>query len=72
MIADIAGVSRGKAMPFAKFMREDRMFLPTSIFHQTIAGDYVDMDDRQPVDRVRHGAEARLRARRPRARGPTT
>ena len=31
-------------MPFAKFMREDRMFLPTSIFHQTIAGDYVDMD----------------------------
>jgi glutamine synthetase len=44
IIADIAGVSRGKAMPFAKFMREDRMFLPTSIFHQTIAGDYVDMD----------------------------
>ena len=44
VIADIAGVSRGKAMPFAKFMREDRMFLPTSIFHQTIAGDYVDME----------------------------
>ena len=44
MIADIAGISRGKAMPFAKFMREDRMFLPTSVFHQTIAGDYVDMD----------------------------
>ena len=43
VIADIAGVSRGKAMPFAKFMREDRMFLPTSIFHQTISGDYVDM-----------------------------
>ena len=40
VIADIAGVSRGKAMPFSKFMREDRMFLPTSIFHQTIAGDY--------------------------------
>ena len=31
-------------MPFSKFMREDRMFLPTSIYHQTIAGDYVDMD----------------------------
>jgi glutamine synthetase len=45
VIADVAGVSRGKAMPFAKFMREDRMFLPTSVFHQTIAGDYVDMDD---------------------------
>jgi len=44
VIADVAGISRGKAMPFAKFMREDRMFLPTSVFHQTIAGDYVDMD----------------------------
>ena len=44
MIADIAGISRGKAMPFAKFMREDRMFLPTSVFFQTIAGDYVEMD----------------------------
>jgi glutamine synthetase len=44
VIADVAGVSRGKAMPFAKFMREYRMFLPTSIYHQTIAGDYVDMD----------------------------
>src|SRR5919106_2520700 len=44
IIADIAGVSRGKAMPFAKFLREERMFLPTSVFHQTIAGDYVDME----------------------------
>ena len=44
MIADVAGISRGKAMPLAKFMREDRMFLPTSVFHQTIAGDYVDME----------------------------
>jgi glutamine synthetase len=44
IVADIAGVSRGKAMPFAKFMREDRMYLPTSLFHQTIAGDYVDME----------------------------
>ena len=44
VISDIAGISRGKAMPFAKFIREDRMFLPTSVFHQTIAGDYVDME----------------------------
>jgi glutamine synthetase len=43
IVPDVAGISRGKAMPFAKFTREDRMFLPTSIFHQTIAGDYVDM-----------------------------
>ncbi len=45
VVPDIAGVSRGKAMPFAKFAREDRMFLPTSIFHQTISGEYVDMHD---------------------------
>jgi glutamine synthetase len=45
IVPDIAGISRGKAMPFSKFAREDRMFLPTSIFHQTIAGDYVDMHD---------------------------
>ena len=43
VVPDIAGVSRGKAMPYAKFAREDRMFLPTSIFYQTISGDYVDM-----------------------------
>ncbi len=45
MIADFAGVARGKAMPWPKFSRQERMFLPTSIFYQTIAGDYVDMDD---------------------------
>jgi glutamine synthetase len=43
IVPDVAGMSRGKAMPWAKFAREDRMFLPTSIFHQTISGDYVDM-----------------------------
>lgn len=44
VIADFAGVSRGKAMPQAKFAKSDRMFLPTSIFYQTIDGDYVDME----------------------------
>ena len=44
VIADIAGISRGKAMPWPKFSRAERMFLPTSIFYQTIDGDYVDMD----------------------------
>ncbi len=43
IVPDIAGISRGKAMPASKFAKEDRMFLPTSIFHQTISGDYVDM-----------------------------
>ena len=44
VICDIAGISRGKAMPFQKFSRGDRMYLPTSLFYQTISGDYVDMD----------------------------
>jgi glutamine synthetase len=44
VIADIAGISRGKAMPFQKFSRAERMYLPTSLFYQTISGDYVSMD----------------------------
>ena len=44
IISDIAGVSRGKAMPWAKFSRAERMFLPLSIFYQTISGEYADMD----------------------------
>ncbi len=44
VIADIAGIARGKAMPAAKFARNDRLFLPMSVFYQTIDGDYVDMD----------------------------
>lgn len=43
IIADLAGVSRGKAMPSNKFGRQEQMFLPLSIFYQTISGDYVDM-----------------------------
>lgn len=45
VIADIAGTSRGKAMPARKFARADAMYLPTSIFYQTITGEYVDLKD---------------------------
>lgn len=44
VIGDMAGISRGKAMPSKKFSREERVFLPQSIFFQTIDGQYVDMD----------------------------
>ena len=44
VIADIAGTSRGKAMPARKFARGEAMYLPTSIFYQTITGEYVDLD----------------------------
>ncbi|HLS59134.1 MAG TPA: glutamine synthetase, partial [Paracoccaceae bacterium] len=43
VVADIAGISRGKAMPAMKFAKEDRLYLPTSIFYQTISGDWVSM-----------------------------
>ncbi len=44
IIADFAGMARGKAMPLATFNRTERTFLPLSIFYQTISGEYVDMD----------------------------
>ncbi|MBX2882834.1 MAG: glutamine synthetase family protein [Granulosicoccus sp.] len=44
IVADIAGTSRGKAMPAKKFARSERLFLPTSIFYQTITGTYADID----------------------------
>ena len=45
VVADIAGTARGKAMPARKFARADAMYLPSSIFYQTINGEYVDLDD---------------------------
>jgi glutamine synthetase len=44
IIADMPGISRGKAMPALTFSRMTRMFLPDSIFFQTITGGYADMD----------------------------
>ncbi len=42
IIADIAGVARGKAMPASKFARQTSYFLPNSIFLQTITGEWAD------------------------------
>lgn len=42
IVADIAGVARGKAMPASKFAFQDRFFLPNSIFLQTITGEWTD------------------------------
>ncbi len=44
IVADIAGIARGKAMPAKKFARGEQLYLPTSIFFQTITGDYADID----------------------------
>lgn len=42
IIADIAGVARGKAMPASKFATQENYFLPNSIFLQTITGEWAD------------------------------
>lgn len=44
IIPDIAGTSRGKAMPAYKFRPDEAFFLPISLFYQTISGEYVDME----------------------------
>ncbi len=45
IVSDLAGIARGKAMPAAKFARSEQMYLPISIFYQTITGDYADLND---------------------------
>lgn len=42
IVADIAGVARGKAMPASKFAHQKHFFLPNSIFLQSITGEWVD------------------------------
>ncbi|MBC6436563.1 MAG: glutamine synthetase [Rhodobacteraceae bacterium] len=42
IVSDLAGVARGKAMPGAKFARQNHFYLPNSIFFQTITGDWID------------------------------
>ncbi|MBT2130791.1 glutamine synthetase family protein [Aliiroseovarius lamellibrachiae] len=40
IISDLPGIARGKAVPAAKFGRQDFFHLPDSIFYQTITGDW--------------------------------
>ncbi len=42
IIPDMAGVARGKLMPAEKFVEEEGMRLPESIFLQTVTGEYPD------------------------------
>ncbi|MGP9789304.1 glutamine synthetase family protein [Roseinatronobacter sp. NSM] len=45
IIADMAGVARGKAMPAFKFDGATTYYLPTSIFLQTITGGWAEFRD---------------------------
>lgn len=40
IVSDLPGIARGKAMPASKFARQQRFFLPRSIFLQTITGGW--------------------------------
>jgi len=40
IVADLPGIARGKAVPAAKFARQEFFHLPDSIFYQTITGDW--------------------------------
>ena len=42
IVPDLAGVARGKAMPASKFAKQEKFYLPDSIFLQTITGDWAD------------------------------
>ncbi|MFT5005504.1 MAG: glutamine synthetase [Paracoccaceae bacterium] len=44
IISDMPGISRGKAMPASKFASSTQMFLPDSIFYQTISGGWANFD----------------------------
>ena len=44
IVPDLAGMSRGKAMPARKFSPDYITYLPVSIFYQTISGLDVEMD----------------------------
>lgn len=44
IIADMVGMSRGKAMPYYKFAPDGTISLPVSVFYQAVYGDDVDMD----------------------------
>ena len=44
IVPDLAGMSRGKAMPAHKFDPQYETYLPVSIFYQTVTGDDVEMD----------------------------
>ncbi len=44
IVPDLNGMSRGKAMPMNKFSPKNPVFLPISIFYQTITGQDVEMD----------------------------
>ncbi len=44
LVPDIAGIARGKITPANKYLREESIRLPESLFGQTVTGDWPDDD----------------------------
>lgn len=44
IVPDLVGMSRGKSMQIGKWLQGASSFLPTSIFYQTVTGNYVDVE----------------------------
>ncbi len=42
IVPDMAGVARGKFVPAGKFLKEEGMRIPESIFIQTVTGQYIE------------------------------
>ncbi|MQT11344.1 glutamine synthetase family protein [Segnochrobactrum spirostomi] len=49
IVPDVAGVARGKMMPVEKFLSGPTMTMPTSIFTQTITGDYPEDEEADEI-----------------------
>jgi glutamine synthetase len=45
IVADLSGIARGKVMPAPKFFRQPHFYLPTSIFVQTITGEWAEFGE---------------------------
>lgn len=50
IVADMPGISRGKAMPASKFAKTPQTFLPDSIFYQTITGGWAALEGQRFTD----------------------
>jgi len=44
IVSDMPGISRGKAMPASKFAASEHIYLPDSIFYQTITGGWANFE----------------------------
>lgn len=43
IVPDMVGMSRGKAMPMHKFRPDETIYMPETIYYQTVTGEWVDM-----------------------------